>query len=148
MPGGTGRTAVYRLYDADGVLLYVGIADGVTARWKHHGNAKEWWPQVARKDATWHATRTGALSAEAHAIATEEPVHNRRRDSSVLARVWYDGRWHSHSPESRIGHDWMMNAALKGHHCVIYNCGRPAAVLMDIGWYREHGGAVPGYAGK
>ncbi len=73
------RTALYRLFSADGRLLYVGVAFDPEARWVEHRNCKTWWPEVAHKQVEWLDSRSLALEAESIAIATEHPVHNRLR---------------------------------------------------------------------
>lgn len=70
------HAAVYRLYDAAGVLLYVGVAARPESRWKQHALAKRWWPEVARRDVQWCADRQAALKAEAAAIREEGPLYN------------------------------------------------------------------------
>lgn len=35
-------TAVYRLYDADGALLCIGMTNSPETRWKYHDLTKEW----------------------------------------------------------------------------------------------------------
>lgn len=70
------RTALYRLFDRKGRLLYVGISNDPEFRWKQHRGDKGWWPQVVGKQVTWYATRVLALQAEALAIRTEDPVYN------------------------------------------------------------------------
>ena len=70
-------TALYRLYDDGGVLLYVGIADDLRKRFAQHKAEKLWWPEVTRKTVTWYGTRTKAFCAEDIAIKTEYPVFNR-----------------------------------------------------------------------
>ena len=70
------RTALYRLFDAEGVLLYVGITVHVEQRWIEHERAKPWWPLVTEKRVDWFESRTLALAAELQAIKTEHPVHN------------------------------------------------------------------------
>lgn len=69
-------TALYRLHDHDGELLYVGISDDLERRWKDHAKDKLWWPDVASKSAEWLPTRHRALAAEAKAIRTERPRYN------------------------------------------------------------------------
>jgi predicted GIY-YIG superfamily endonuclease len=69
-------TCVYRLYDADGRLLYVGIAYDFDVRFKQHAYHKDWWPLVARKDIIWFDNRIDALHDEARAIANEGPIYN------------------------------------------------------------------------
>jgi hypothetical protein len=69
--------AVYRLYNAAGVLLYVGKSIAPEQRTiMGHGDSSPWWPEVARQKVTWYRSEDDALSAEARAIADEHPVHN------------------------------------------------------------------------
>lgn len=73
-----GRTALYRLYNAEGALLYIGIAANPEHRFDGHESTKSWWPQVNR-DLTkieWHDTRVEAEAAEDEAISTEHALHN------------------------------------------------------------------------
>ncbi|GGW82896.1 hypothetical protein GCM10010340_70590 [Streptomyces griseoloalbus] len=92
------RTALYRLYDAEDVLLYVGIAKDPKLRWQGHAHSptSQWWPQVARKEVEWFATREAADAAETAAIEAERPVHNRAK---VLSRGSAWGQWGIRSPE-------------------------------------------------
>ena len=69
-------TAVYRLYDASDVLLYVGISRNPEWRFRDHASQKPWWPQVARKTIAWCDSKNAALQAEARAIDSEGPAHN------------------------------------------------------------------------
>jgi predicted GIY-YIG superfamily endonuclease len=70
------EAALYRLYAADGTLLYVGAAYDPEKRWTEHAVEKSWWPEVATKSVEWFETRDAALAAESTAIATEEPFYN------------------------------------------------------------------------
>jgi hypothetical protein len=79
------RTALYRLYDADGVLLYVGITKNTEQRWAAHKKYKSWWPKVARRGVAWLDSRPSALLAEHIAIISEHPLHNDPRDPQGLA---------------------------------------------------------------
>lgn len=69
-------TALYRFYDTDDVLLYVGVTNNPTQRFGQHAIDKAWWPQVARKTAVLYGSRDDALAAEAVAIVAESPVYN------------------------------------------------------------------------
>ncbi|MFI5992424.1 GIY-YIG nuclease family protein [Streptomyces sp. NPDC051362] len=71
----TARTALYRLYDEDGVLLYVGITNMPNVRFASH-SMKSWWKRVARKDIAWFDNRQKAEQAETKAIHEERPVFN------------------------------------------------------------------------
>lgn len=70
------RAAVYRLYDAEGTLLYIGSAYDPAVRCKAH-REKPWWPQVARRAEEWFEHRNSAFTAEAAAIRREAPMFNR-----------------------------------------------------------------------
>lgn len=73
----TEPTALYRLFDADETLLYVGIARRPEQRWREHAIEKPWWNGVARKSIEWHESRISAAKAEAIAVRDERPTHNR-----------------------------------------------------------------------
>src|SRR3982750_4908323 len=70
------RTALYRLFDADGALLYVGITNDPEVRWKAHSYKKPWWPKVSEKTVAWFDDRTAAATAGARAIRLEVPQWN------------------------------------------------------------------------
>lgn len=70
------RTALYRFFDGEGQLLYVGITKKLAQRWTYHSKTKPWWPQVDRREVEWHETREDAESAEVEAIRNEDPLHN------------------------------------------------------------------------
>ena len=73
-----GRTAVYRFFDADGTLLYVGVTKNFEARRQQHKGTKAWWPEVDpnRTKVVWYVDEPSALRAELDAIGGECPVHN------------------------------------------------------------------------
>ncbi|MGW2256099.1 GIY-YIG nuclease family protein [Kitasatospora sp. NPDC001660] len=85
------RTALYRLYDAGGQLLYVGITTRPRYRWTEHARDKQWWPQVVNKTIEWHEDRSQALAAESAAIAEERPIHNRTHNLQAQAEEAH--RW-------------------------------------------------------
>ncbi|MEU2603238.1 GIY-YIG nuclease family protein [Streptomyces albus] len=70
---GARPTALYRLYDVDGRLLYAGISTNPEARWTQHETHKTWWHLVARKTVEWHEDREAALRAEILVAETEKP---------------------------------------------------------------------------
>lgn len=77
------RTAVYRIYDGDGMLLYVGIARNFGARWAQHEKAQPWWPRVRHQTVDWYDSRDEALEVEAEAIRVERPEFNVRHKHPV-----------------------------------------------------------------
>lgn len=72
------RTALYRFFDADDVLLYVGITADIHKRWKTHAGVKPWWGDVTQQTVHWYDDRPTAEAAERIAIATEKPRYNKR----------------------------------------------------------------------
>jgi len=92
------RTALYRLFDDDESLLYVGISQDPTVRWRQHVGNKPWASQVVMRVIEWYESRSAALLAEIRAIRTEHPLHNivryrpravpkKRRPASVMAPI-------------------------------------------------------------
>ncbi|MFH8531556.1 GntR family transcriptional regulator [Streptomyces tendae] len=84
MPETPERTALYRLYDASGRLLYIGITTEPKARFASHATYKSWWPQVTRKDVSWlEGTWRQALAVEAAAIQDEKPQFNGKHNAPL-----------------------------------------------------------------
>lgn len=70
------RCAVYRQFDADDQLLYVGMTGALDIRMSQHRLYSDWWPDAARMEVTWYRSRTEADAAEKLAIQTEGPLYN------------------------------------------------------------------------
>lgn len=69
------RAAVYRLYDAAGVLLYIGSAYDPDHRCKEH-RKRSWWPEVASRTEEWFDHRGTAYREELKAIGVEKSKYN------------------------------------------------------------------------
>ena len=70
------RTALYRHFDADGRLLYVGISLSAIARLEQHKRSAGWFGEIARIDLEWWPFRSLAEQAELSAIWRENPAWN------------------------------------------------------------------------
>lgn len=68
---------LYRHFDAEGNLLYVGVSLSSLSRLRAHSHRSSWFRRVARIDLEHFDTRAQALAAESRAIANESPRHNR-----------------------------------------------------------------------
>lgn len=71
---------VYRLFGADGELLYVGSSNSVPDRLSVH-RSKPWGGDIASWRVETFPSRRDALAAEAKAIGDEGPLHNVARPS-------------------------------------------------------------------
>lgn len=89
--------SLYRFYDNDGVLLYVGITINPQARVKQHGRVQVWWRDVAFARFEHFDSVAAARIAEAEAIASEDPLHNVQRPTA-----------------DRVYADWLKTRRVKG----------------------------------
>lgn len=71
-------TALYRRFDGDDLLLYVGISDDLRARSRWHERHSPWTPFVSRRTTEWLPSRAAAEAAERVAITTERPLFNQQ----------------------------------------------------------------------
>lgn len=71
-------TAVYKLYDTFGDLIYVGITIDPETRFKKHSYDKWWWPTVHRTEIEWTLSFRIAEHVESQLIETHQPKHNVR----------------------------------------------------------------------
>lgn len=90
LPSAPLKFALYRFFDTDGALLYVGITNDLGARSRAHRKSAPWMRFVATTQTVWLDSREEVQVAEAEAIATEKPLFNKRgasadRDERVLA---------------------------------------------------------------
>jgi len=69
-------TDLYRYFDAEGQLLYVGISLSAVARAVQHKQTAAWWPLMANMQRETYPTRADAEQAERRAIRSERPIHN------------------------------------------------------------------------
>ena len=70
---------LYRHFDKDGALLYVGISLSAVERLRQHRDSSHWFKKIARITIERHPTREDAEWAEREAIHRENPKHNKVR---------------------------------------------------------------------
>ena len=105
-PRPPGHTSLYRFFDADGALLYIGITNCLPRRFERHEGEKPWFAHVARVTVEHHPDRDAALVAERIAIQQEKPrynvVHNRGRANGrrAIKPTKGTGRWYFESRRS------------------------------------------------
>jgi prophage antirepressor-like protein len=71
------KTALYRHYDIDNQLLYIGISISPSNRFEGHKNTSEWAFDSVRMDTQWFDSKEEALAAENIAIKNEHPKFNK-----------------------------------------------------------------------
>jgi predicted GIY-YIG superfamily endonuclease len=78
------QTALYRFYNAQGRLLYVGIAWNPRKRFEQHSKKQTWWREVAMSETEieWYPMRKLAKKAETVAIKTENPLYNKAENKN------------------------------------------------------------------
>lgn len=74
--------SVYKYYDAQGTLLYIGYTKRGASRNIEHAKAKEWWPFVARQDVSHFDTCEAALEFERKTIGKYRPPFNKHHNPS------------------------------------------------------------------
>lgn len=70
------RCCLYRHFDAEGRLLYVGVSTSLIRRLEQHGRYAHWFSSIAKITIQHFANEREALAAELDAIRTEEPMYN------------------------------------------------------------------------
>lgn len=78
---------LYRFFDADDTLLYVGMTINPGRRLEKHRATQPWWPDVARIDMEQHPDEVTLRRAEREAIKAENPLHNVRMNGKAPGRV-------------------------------------------------------------
>lgn len=70
------RCALYRQYDNQGLLLYVGISTNPAYRRRSHLKQSVWVEFASTESAIWFDSIEVALAAERDAIVNEKPIFN------------------------------------------------------------------------
>lgn len=69
--------ALYRMFDAEGRLLYIGQSRSPWMRAQQQAETRSTWAtQIARIQVEWHPSRPEAMRAEVEAIRREAPLYN------------------------------------------------------------------------
>ena len=72
-------TQLYRHFDSDGTLLYVGVSLDTLSRLRQHKENAHWFKLIHTVKIDSFATREEALTAERMAIKNENPLYNLSR---------------------------------------------------------------------
>lgn len=80
----TERCFLYRHYDSNGVLLYVGISLNPIVRLSGHRKVSPWFEQISQVRIEMFESRELALSAERSSIQKEKPLYNKKYNSHAI----------------------------------------------------------------
>ena len=75
--------ALYRHFDKDGQLLYIGVSANTMARLSQHQQTAQWLIKAVKMTTEWFSDRQIALEAEKIAIEKEKPIHNIKHNAAV-----------------------------------------------------------------
>lgn len=78
---------LYRLMDAAGTLLYVGISNGAPRRLSQHIATKEWYGEVASITFEHFESKDEVAARERFVITSEHPTHNIRHNRPAAERI-------------------------------------------------------------
>ena len=76
-------TNLYRHYDKDNKLLYIGISLNSIARLNQHRKHSDWFKDITNVKIEPFYTRDAALKAEQTAIIAEKPLHNVHHNRTI-----------------------------------------------------------------
>lgn len=126
------QTFLYRYFDAEGVLLYVGITSDIETRGSDHARSSKWHYLSKSRTVEEFGTREEALAAECTAIEAENPKFNVQAGVKRLGQ-----RQGLPSPPMRGGmEDWQSAARNK----IASEVGRQLYVMQlwrSIGYMKE-----------
>lgn len=124
-----GPTALYRLYDETGSLLYIGITTDPERRWKEHRTWQGWWPAVARKDLVWLPYGGRRAEHEEYALVlAEQPACNQAAKVPLgCPKRPEGGPWFDRAAQYRDWRRWFVvwrDCRLNGEELAARAAGR------------------------
>lgn len=125
------KTTLYRYFDSEGQLLYVGITGDNTKRQSQHRRSSFWFGEIASASFEHFDTRDQALTAESAAIRYEKPLHNIAQTGFRLVHSPYVHMIHlAGSPDG--GHDKIHSDFCKTYnrHFMFANNTMPDADMV------------------
>ena len=125
--------ALYRHYDAQENLLYVGISLSAMARLSRHNKNSGWAKDAVKMTTEWVNSRSEALELEKAAIKLEKPAYNITHNNSDSVAVYHV----DHEKMRRMTPSQQAKAAgLKSIKEVSDMTGRPPQTLYN--WHKHY----------
>lgn len=102
------KTALYRHFDAEGALMYIGVTGDPERRLSEHVKAGKW--PIASVSVEWILNTHGPVAVERRAIIEENPKHNIRREANEPPGLPQSG-WRKVVSDALIGKGLSMRGA-------------------------------------
>ncbi|MFD4315042.1 GIY-YIG nuclease family protein [Streptomyces sp. NPDC058548] len=75
-PASPDDVAIYRLFNRDSDLLYIGASKDPVYRWGSEHRHNWWWPEVVHYEWGWFPSRAEARAVEREVLASGVPKYN------------------------------------------------------------------------
>jgi hypothetical protein len=148
MPEGViaeGPCRLYRHFDNDGVLLYVGISLSAVRRLAQHRSQSPWFEEIATIRVEVYPSRAAALAAETRAIQTEAPRHNKKHGDTVTAsEIHIAGKFRDIEPKRSF--EFKPVYDMLGAQLLLGIGEAPLRALIDSGALKHV--VIPGIRGR
>jgi len=95
------KTNLYRHYNQEGTLLYVGVSLSAVNRLAQHREHSSWFDEIATVKIETFDSRDGALTAETIAINEERPVYNIHKKTKDKGETKYEAAERSRNEVTR-----------------------------------------------
>lgn len=77
---------IYRLYDCNGKLLYVGCTADIKSRMSMHKSSTPWYKEISTGTFELVDGKAAALDAKHNAIMNESPLYNKNKRTMPISR--------------------------------------------------------------
>lgn len=84
--------SVYRFYNPEDLLLYVGMSENVICRILTHKSDKQWFSEIATIKISKFSSKAEMLEAERRAIASEHPLYNKLIPKNITKKTIHGRR--------------------------------------------------------
>ena len=121
------KTSLYRHFDSEGRLLYVGISYNALARLSQHENDKPWADDICSVTIQHFESRNLAIEAECAAIKKEKPLHN-----IIMNKPLQKG---SGAKRSLPRHMWTYKVSINNEILSMYKSWRANRKYGSFDWY-------------
>lgn len=120
---------LYRAYDVEDNLLYIGISSSAAARFCSHATSSKWWCLVRKIELEVFESRQATEEAEKIAIESEQPLYNKQYQRSWEAEM----RLHTEAWRENERRDYAARRKYENmmHEAYVENMEHDLAPFLD-----------------